>query len=257
MSSLARYVPIVMAPLLLAPANGGRAVAQGTQDLRPGLTAQQTEQAVELARGAMSELRKKTEGANAPDVDRREYVVAVEMLTAAPPAAARPAGPKPDSKTAEPKDSPPAGTTKGQEPGRTQPSSKPGPLAVVTSYRYFDDITVFSTVDLGTGRVVDVQAAQHLRSALSDEEFEDAKALALERSRPVKELIERFGDKLVAYPQFSQYTAKGDPRVHRVLHLTYRVGTRDLSYPRPVVDLTTRTVETPGPEVFPQPRRRR
>ncbi len=41
--------------------------------------------------------------------------------------------------------------------------------------------------------------------------------------------------------------SKNDPRVHRVVHLTYRVGKRDLSYPRPQVDLTTRQVETPEP----------
>ena len=43
--------------------------------------------------------------------------------------------------------------------------------------------------------------------------------------------------------------------MHRVLHLTYRVDTRDLSYPRPIVDLTTGEVSTPAPETFPQPRR--
>ena len=38
-----------------------------------------------------------------------------------------------------------------------------------------------------------------------------------------------------------------DPRINRVVHLTYRVGKRDLSYPRPQVNLTTRKVETPAP----------
>ena len=47
---------------------------------RPGLTAQQTKQAVELAKGTMQELRKKTEGASEPDADPREYVVNVELL---------------------------------------------------------------------------------------------------------------------------------------------------------------------------------
>ena len=64
----------------------------------------------------------------------------------------------------------------------------------------------------------------------------------------MKQLYERFGDQLSVYPQFSQFTVKDDPRVHRVVHLTYRVGKRDLSYPRPQVDLTTREVETPAPE---------
>jgi hypothetical protein len=232
---------------LIALGSGFQAAAQGTQNVRPGLTAQQTQQAVELARGAMTELRKKTEGATNPGVDRREYIVAVEQLTAEPPAAARQA----DRKEKPSAEAPKAPDRKGQAP-----AAKPGPFAVVTSYRYLDDMTVFSTIDLGTGRVVDLQAAQHLRSALSDEEFEDAKTMAREQSQPVKVLYERFQEKLTAYPQFSQYAVKGDPRVHRVIHLTYRVGTRDLSYPRPVVDLTTRRVETPEPEFFSEPRRR-
>ncbi len=72
--------------------------------------------------------------------------------------------------------------------------------------------------------------------------------MAREKSAEVKQLYERFGDQLSVYPQFSQFTVKDDPRVHRVVHLTYRVGKRDLSYPRPQVDLTLREVETPGPE---------
>ena len=48
---------------------------------RPGLTAQQTKEAVKLAHGAMVELRKKTEGASTPGADVREYVVGVELLS--------------------------------------------------------------------------------------------------------------------------------------------------------------------------------
>ena len=123
----------------------------------------------------------------------------------------------------------------------------------MTSYRYFDDITVFSTVDLETNRVVKVEAAQHLRTPLSQSEFDEAKEMARDKSDEVKQLYERFGDQLSVYPQFSQFTVKDDPRVHRVVHLTYRVGKRDLSYPRPQVDLTTRQVETPAPS-NPSPR---
>jgi hypothetical protein len=133
----------------------------------------------------------------------------------------------------------------------------PGPLAVVTWYRYFDDITVFSTVDLGTAKVVAVEAVQHLRTPLSDAEFEEAQELARAQSDEVKQLYERFGKELSAYPQFSQYTLEHVPRIIRVVHLTYRVGKRDLSYPRPQVNLTTREVETPAPEADDEPRERR
>ena len=70
-------------------------------------------------------------------------------------------------------------------------------------------------------------------------------------------IYQKFGDKLTVYPQFSQFVAQDDPRIHRVVHLTYRVGKKDLSYPRPFVDLTTRKVTTPAAESFPTPRRPR
>ena len=117
----------------------------------------------------------------------------------------------------------------------------------MTAYRYFDDITVFSTVDLATGKVVDVQAVQHIPTPLSDGEYEEAIELARDKSDEVQKLYERFGKELTVYPQFSQFAVKDDPRVHRVVHLNYRVGKRDLSYPRPQVDLTTREVVVPAP----------
>lgn len=199
--------------------------AKPTDRPRPGLTARQAEQAVGLARDAMRDLRSKTEGASEPRADRREYVVNVERLDA-----------------------------KGEDGA---PKSAPAARAVVTSYRYLDDLTVFSTVDLESGKIVDVQAVRHLPTPLSDGEYEEAIGLARERSDEVRRLYERFGDRLTVYPQFSQFTLKGDPRRHRVVHLNYRVGKRDLSYPRPEVDLTTRRVGVPAPEAEPKtpPRR--
>src|SRR5262245_2249263 len=118
---------------LLTLAWGSRAGTQQDQPSspqpRPGLTAQQTKRAVELAQGAMRELRKKTEGASNPDVDQREYIVSVELLA-----------PKETTKSPEGQPSQPKATTK-----------PPATRAVVTSYRYLDDITVFSTLDLDTG----------------------------------------------------------------------------------------------------------
>ena len=245
-----RFVAVLLVSTGLA---GAIALAQPpepstTQRLRPGLTARQTKQAVELARGAMQELRNKTEGAAEPEADRREYVVNVELLNAKDE---EPAQPK---EAAQPKE--PAGedtTTKGEPTARRTVSTR----AVVTSYRYFDDLTVFSTIDLNTGKVVEVQAAQHMPTPLSDGEYEEAIALGREKSDEVKRLYERFGDQLTVYPQFSQFTVKDDPRRHRVVHLNYRVGKRDLSYPRPQVDLTTRQVVVPAPEAEPKAPARR
>jgi hypothetical protein len=233
--------------LVMAALAGPLAVAQSggqgpSQRPRPGLTAQQSKQAVELARGAMGELRKKTEGANDPEADRREFVVNVELLNTKEDDS--PAGGESAKKAAQKPDEPPR-----------KPAN---PRAVVTSYRYFDDITVFSTIDLNTGKVVDVQAAQHVPTPLSDGEFDEAVDLAREKSDEVKRLYARFGDQLTVYPQFSQFVVRDDPRRHRVVHLNYRVDKRDLSYPRPQVDLTTRSVVVPAPEAEPKaPVRRR
>jgi len=234
---------------LVGLAVGSDAGAQGpSSQPRPGLTAQQTKEAINLAKGAMTELRKKTEGATLPTADVREYVVGVELLV--PTETVAPAADADASKA-----NPPAAKEKAKEQEKAKPKAK-GPRAVVTSYRYFDDITVFSVVDLETGRVVDVQAAQHLHTPLSEDEFEEAQTLAREKSDEVKQLYERFGDQIHALAQFSQFNLKDDPRVHRVVHLAYRVGKRELSYPRPEVDLTTRAVETPAPEPQHKERRR-
>jgi hypothetical protein len=256
MDSLRLLAAFAVAAGVVGAALGSDPRAQGPTRPRPGLTAQQTKEAVSLTRAAMTELRKKTEGASERTADRREYIVGVELLSS--PADENRAGgdssatagdeqgktkPAPEKKKENDEDG--NGDEKAKEKGKEKP---PGTLAVVTWYRYFDDITVFSTVDLSKGKVVAVEAIQHLRTPLSTDEFEEAQELAREKSEEVKQLYERFGKALSAYPQFSQFTLEDDPRVNRVVHLTYRVGKRDLSYPRPEVNLTTRKVEVPRPE---------
>ena len=131
----------------------------------------------------MRELRKKTEGASIPGADLREYIVGVELL-------APKETPTTTKETTPPADGEPS-KTKSQEDEKEPEKEKelpkekekgPGPLAIVTSYRYFDDITVFSTIDLGTGKVVKLEAAQHLRTPLSDGEFDEACDLARARA---------------------------------------------------------------------------
>ena len=113
----------------------------------------------------MTELRKKTEGATEPGADHREYVVGVELL--ASPADEHPPGKRigcpqedePAKTKPEPEKKRKRKTTRTRRrKGKARQAKAPGPLAVVTWYRYFDDITVFSTVDLGTGKVVAVEA---------------------------------------------------------------------------------------------------
>jgi Cu2+-containing amine oxidase len=181
---------------------------------RQGLTAFQTKEAVRIAGEGLSEIRKKDVPKTKPIADTREYVVAVERFAQ-----------------------------------KDKPVSPDAPAkAIVTTYRYHDDTTVFTTVDLNTGKLIDVQSLQHIQTPLSDGEFKAAQELARERSEEIKSLYERFGKRLSVYGQFSQYTPNDDPRVHRVVHLLYRVDKRDLSAPRPVVDLTTRDVKVPKPE---------
>ena len=104
-----------------------------------------------------------------------------------------------------------------------------------------------AVVDLETGKTTNLDAAQHVRTPLSGDEYAFAQALAKEKSEEVKALFAKYGDRIEVYPQYSQYTPDGDTRNHRVVRLTYRVGGRDLSVPRPIVDLTTLKVEVPKP----------
>src|SRR5262245_11600551 len=82
MTMRSRFLAVAVVILgLVAGVLLGRVDAQGQPPRpRPGLTAQQTKQAIGLAQGAMRELRKKTEGALDPEADPREYVVNVELL---------------------------------------------------------------------------------------------------------------------------------------------------------------------------------
>ncbi len=214
-----------LAALAATVAAASRSPAEEPPPPRPGLTALQTQQAVRIAGGSLDAARPKGGPAPGPDADRREYVVSVERMVEKPAAGAADA------------------------PAR----------AVVTQYRYADDTTVYSVVDLASGKAVEVKTAQHMRTPLSDGEFRAAQALARDKVEEVRALYERFGDRVEVYPQFSQYAPDGDPRVHRVVHILYRIDKRDLSAPRPVVDLTTREVRVPTPApppggVAPKPR---
>ncbi len=213
---MSRYLTTLS--LALGLLGSGAAFADEPPRPRLGLTAAQTRQAVRIAADSMAEARQKAPVPRPPDADPREFVVSVVRL---------------DEKTRAAK----------------PPVDEEAPAkAVVTTYRYADDTTIYSTVDLATGRTIDVSTAQHMQTPLSDGEYEAAKALAREQSDEVKALYEKFGKRIDVYAQFSQATPKGEDRVHRIVLILYRVDKRDLSSPRPMVDLTTRKVTIPKPE---------
>ena len=235
-TTLARFATAVASPLwLVAGTLADDPKPAGTDAPRRGLTAIQTRDAVRIAAGPLAEARK---AAGAPAMfgaDPREFVVGVERLAE-------------KANAFKFKDAPTGVAPGNPAPPEADPAGGPPPRAVVISYRYDDDTTVYATVDLATGRTVDISSAQHMRTPLSDGEFEAAKALARDQVEEVRALQARYTGRIETYCQFSQYVPEGEERVHRVVHLLYRVDKRDLSAPRPVVDLTTRTVVVPPPE---------
>ena len=60
--SFPQRVPTLIVSALGVIGAGAWGLAQGTPSPRPGLTAQQTKQAVDIARESLVEIRKKTEG---------------------------------------------------------------------------------------------------------------------------------------------------------------------------------------------------
>lgn len=117
-------------------------------------------------------------------------------------------------------------------------------LALLTVYRYREDTTIFTTVDLNTEKLVKVEAVAHRATRLAEEEAAAVKKLALAAPQ-VKKALEPFGGKAeigTLYP-YVPASAMAAGHGHRLVRLTFRVGADYLASPRVTVDLTTQAVK--------------
>ncbi|MEA3015952.1 MAG: hypothetical protein QOI38_674 [Sphingomonadales bacterium] len=119
---------------------------------------------------------------------------------------------------------------------------EPAPLHRVRHYRYGDDTTVTSLVDVRSGRVVEQTEARNAAVPLSVGEFEEARALAL-ADRRVMAAVGSLRERLVVEPLVVRTSDASDAwHGRRVVRLLFRVGADYLSNPVVHVDLTSRQV---------------
>jgi len=113
--------------------------------------------------------------------------------------------------------------------------------ALVLHYRYQGDLTITTVVDLTAQRVLDVRTAAHVAAPLSQQEFEQARGLAMADPRVAEALGQNRGR--VTVEPLVLHATEGDPLYgHRVVRLLFRVERDYLSAPVVLVDLTTRQV---------------
>ncbi|RYY26003.1 MAG: hypothetical protein EOP62_10980 [Sphingomonadales bacterium] len=119
---------------------------------------------------------------------------------------------------------------------------EPPPLYRARHYRYSDDVTVTSLVDLESGRVVDQIEMPHVPVPLTPGEFSEARALALRDDR-IAPGLRQYGDRLVVEPLMVRTGDSKDPWFgQRVVRLLFRVGRDYLSSPVVYVNLSKRVV---------------
>ena len=82
----------------------------------------------------------------------------------------------------------------------------------MTSYRYFDDITVFSTVDLEPAGSSRSRPPSICATPLSQSEFEEARRWPAKKATRSSGSTSDSATSSSVYPQFSQFTVKDDPR---------------------------------------------
>ncbi len=118
--------------------------------------------------------------------------------------------------------------------------------AVVVHYRYAGDQTITAVVDLAAQRVLDVRVEAHGSAALSEEEFHQARELALADPNVARALGGN-RDRVTIEPLLLR-APEGDPLYgHRVVRLLFRIERDYLSAPIVHVDLTERRVIIEAP----------
>lgn len=119
---------------------------------------------------------------------------------------------------------------------------EPPPLYRTRHYRYSDDMTVTSLIDLSAGRVVEQVEAAHVPVPLTPGELAEARTLAFSDAR-IAPGFREYGERLVVEPLMVRTGDPEDPWFgQRVVRLLFRVGRDYLSEPVVYVNLSKRTV---------------
>ncbi|MEE9296008.1 MAG: hypothetical protein V3W34_13735 [Phycisphaerae bacterium] len=112
----------------------------------------------------------------------------------------------------------------------------------VIHYRYDDDVTIHSLVNLGESAVLDQQEIPHLPTSLSQEELDTASALAM-KDRRVRDALGKDVDRVQIEALVIRAANRKDRWFgHRVVQLLFRVGRDYRHSPRVIVDLTKNAV---------------
>jgi hypothetical protein len=113
---------------------------------------------------------------------------------------------------------------------------------MVHHYRYRDDVTILTMVDLNRAEVLSVENKAHYPTALCQEELARAERLTRADAR-VKSILDARSTPVFFEGRPQQITDQADPRFdHRLVLWSLRSDGGYLTGPRVLVDLTTETV---------------
>ena len=109
---------------------------------------------------------------------------------------------------------------------------------MVQHYRYADDSTIFTHVDLAAATVVDTTIEPHSPTGFADEEIARARQL-VQDDPPARAVSEG----LTLMPRPFSGTASDPMRHHRVVQFLLRRGQESIISPTILVDLTENRVD--------------